>query len=245
MIKKRGPYDSPLQRERRRSILSNTRHLLETEGLEGVSMARIASLSNVSAKTPYNIFGSLDRLLLQTATARLDELLQEGQARLENPGIPKILAITKTAMEQFIDSEDFMRVVIAIVVSADARDGGSEPNMGWIQGFTLESLLIAQQNNELCPATDIHELSRILAANQWGMALMWQQELFSLDQLVRQAHLSNLITLLPFCIGARRDWLQALLDEQLNAQHEEKSPDLSHLAHQSSSNSTKPSLVAI
>ena len=245
MIKKRGPYDSPLQRERRRSILSNTRHLLETEGLEGVSMARIASLSNVSAKTPYNIFGSLDRLLLQTATARLNELLQEDQPRLEKPGIPRILAITQIAMEQFIDSQDFMRVVIAIVVSADAGDGGSKPNLGWVQGFTLESLLVAQQNNELRPATDIHELSRILAANQWGMALMWQQELFSLDQLVRQAHLSNLITLLPFCIGPRRDWLQALLDEQLDAQHEENTPDFSHLAQTSSSNSTHSSVVAI
>ena len=245
MIKKRGPYDSPLQRERRRSILSNTRHLLETEGLEGVSMARIASLSNVSAKTPYNIFGSLDRLLLQTATARLNELLQEDQPRLEKPGIPSILAITQIAMEQFIDSQDFMRVVIAIVVSADAGADGSEPNMGFIQGFTLDALQVAQQDNELRPGTDIHELSRILAANQWGMALMWQQELFSLDQLVRQANLSNLITLLPFCTGPRRACLQALLDEQLEAQHEESTPDFSHLAQRSISNSTNSSMVAI
>jgi len=208
-------------------------------------MARIASLSNVSAKTPYNIFGSLDRLLLQTASARLDELLQGDQARLEIPGIPRILAITQIAMEQFIDSQDFMRVVIAIVVSADAGADGSEPNMGFIQGFTLDALLFAQQNNELRPGTDIHELSRILAANQWGMALMWQQELFSLDQLVRQANLSNLITLLPFCTGSRRAWLQERLDEQLETPFEEKSPDFSHLAQPSNASSTKPSLVAI
>jgi len=208
-------------------------------------MARIATLSNVSAKTPYNIFGSLDRLLLQTASARLDELLQGDQARLEIPGIPRILAITEIAMEQFIDSQDFMRVVIAIVVSADAGADGSEPNMGFIQGFTLDALLVAQQNNELRPATDIHELSRILAAHQWGVTLMWQQELLSLDQLVRQANLSNLITLLPFCTGPRRDWLQQRLDEQLDTQLEEKSPEFSHLAQPSNANSTKPSRVAI
>ena len=208
-------------------------------------MARIATLSNVSAKTPYNIFGSLDRLLLQTASARLDELLQGDQARLEIPGIPRILAITEIAMEQFIDSQDFMRVVIAIVVSADAGADGSEPNMGFIQGFTLDALLVAQQNNELRPATDIHELSRILAAHQWGVTLMWQQELLSLDQLVRQANLSNLITLLPFCIGHRREWLQQRLDEQLDTQLEEKSPEFSHLAQPSNANSTKPSRVAI
>ena len=242
MIKKRGSYDSPLQQERRREILCNTRSLLESEGLDGVSMARIASMSKVSTKTLYNIFVSRDRLLLQTATARLNELLLQGRGRLEAPGIPSILARTEIAMEQFIDSPDFMKVIISIMVGSDAYADGSQPNMGSIQGFTVDALLLARQNHELLSTTDIHEVSRLLAANQWGMTLMWQQELLSLEQLVRQANLINIITLLPFCIGDRHDWLQERLDKQLA----EKPPQHHNRQIQHSNlHVEKPSLVAM
>lgn len=177
-----------------------------------MSMARIAKMSNVSTKTLYNIFVNRELLLLESASERLEELLLSNTIQLEEHGIPRFLAITAIAMKPFIDNPDYMKVVVSIIVSATDDVRGSEVRMGRVQGFAHDALLIARQNCELRPATDIHELSLILAANQWGVALLWQQNLLSLDQLIKQSNLNNVITLLPFCIGHRRDWLEERLD---------------------------------
>ena len=101
MVIKRGPYDSPSQRERRKQILLKTRYLLESEGLGGMSMARTAKMSNVSTKTLYNIFVNRELLLLESASKRLDELLLSNTIQSEVHGIPRFLAITAIAMKPF------------------------------------------------------------------------------------------------------------------------------------------------
>ena len=45
--------------------------------------------------------------------------------------------------------------------------------------------------------------------------MLWERGVLTLDEMIRQANLNQCITLLPFCIGARRQWLEERLESQL------------------------------
>jgi AcrR family transcriptional regulator len=212
MAVKRGPYDSDLQRQRRSQILLNTRELLESEGIEGISMARIAKMSSVSTKTLYNIFVNREGLLLQAAANRLDELVGSASIQTATPGIPRLLAITELAMLPFRDNPDFMKTVVAIVVAANENTPGAGERVGRVQMLAYDALVVARENDELKSGVDLQELSLIIAANQWGVALMWQQNMISLEQLIRQSNLNHVITLIPFCTDGRKQWLEKRMD---------------------------------
>ncbi|MDG2327414.1 MAG: TetR/AcrR family transcriptional regulator [Halioglobus sp.] len=212
MAVKRGPYDSDLQRQRRSQILLNTRELLESEGIEGISMARIAKMSSVSTKTLYNIFVNREGLLLQAAANRLDEMVASASIQIVTPGIPRLLAITELAMMPFRDNPDFMKTVVAIVIAANENTPGAGERVGRVQMLAYKALVVARENDELKSGVDLQELSLIIAANQWGVALMWQQNMISLEQLIRQSNLNHVITLIPFCTDGRRQWLEERMD---------------------------------
>ena len=212
MAVKRGPYDSDLQRQRRSQILLNTRELLESEGIEGISMARIAKMSSVSTKTLYNIFVNREGLLLQAAANRLDEMVASASIQIVTPGIPRLLAITELAMMPFRDNPDFMKTVVAIVIAANENTPGAGERVGRVQMLAYNALVVARENDELKSGVDLQELSLIIAANQWGVALMWQQNMISLEQLIRQSNLNHVITLIPFCTDGRRQWLEERMD---------------------------------
>ncbi len=212
MAVKRGPYDSDLQRQRRSQILLNTRELLESEGIEGISMARIAKMSSVSTKTLYNIFVNREGLLLQAAANRLDEMVASASIQIATPGIPRLLAITELAMMPFRDNPDFMKTVVAIVIAANENTPGAGERVGRVQMLAYNALVVARENDELKSGVDLQELSLIIAANQWGVALMWQQNMISLEQLIRQSNLNHVITLIPFCTDGRKQWLEERMD---------------------------------
>lgn len=59
--------------------------------------------------------------------------------------------------------------------------------------------------------TDCLLLSQLLAASQWGVTLMWQKKLISLEMLRHQAMLKHCLDLIPFCRPGTASWLEKLL----------------------------------
>ena len=74
-----------------------------------------------------------------------------------------------------------------------------------------EALLVAESEDQLLPGTDCMQLSQLLAASQWGVTLMWQKGLISLETLRRQAIIKHCLDLMPFCCTETANWLNQLL----------------------------------
>ena len=218
MASPRGKYASPVQRERRQRILNETLSLLERETAESVSMSRIAELSDVSTKTLYNLFGSRSGLLLAAAAQTRTNILESEPLANAPEGLSRIVELTKRTMANFRAAPDFMASAMSVVVAITPDEEAQHHRIGITQQLFHESLLIAKAEGELQPGTDCLQLSQLMAASQWGVTLLWQKQLISLEALEQQAIMKHCLDLMPFAQPGTGAWLQKLLCETGEAQ---------------------------
>ena len=213
MASLRGKYASPAQRERRRRILRETLSLLGKEPAASVSMSRIAELSDVSTKTLYNVFGSRSGLLLAAAAQTRTNILESEPLANAPEGLSRIVELTKRTMANFRAAPDFMASAMSVVVAITPDEEAEHHRIGITQQLFHESLLIAKAEGELKPGTDCLQLSQLMAASQWGVTLLWQKQLISLEALEQQAIMKHCLDLMPFAQPETGAWLQKLLYE--------------------------------
>jgi len=217
MAKARGRYASPAQAERRKRILRETLKLLASEPPSDISMAQIAELSDVSTKTLYNLFKSRNGLLLAAAAQIRADTQNSAKVMSAPVGISRILELTRRTMDTFEQSPEFMESAMSIVVGISAEDEAEHHRVGSTQKWFHEALLVAESEDQLIPGTDCTQLSQLLAASQWGVTLMWQKGLISLETLRRQAIIKHCLDLMPFCRMETREWLDALLASMMES----------------------------
>jgi len=217
MAKARGKYASPAQAERRKRILRETLKLLASESPSDISMAQIAELSDVSTKTLYNLFKSRNGLLLAAAAQIRADTQNSAKVMSAPVGISRILELTRRTMDTFEQSPEFMESAMSIVVGISAEDEAEHHRVGSTQKWFHEALLVAESEDQLIPGTDCTQLSQLLAASQWGVTLMWQKGLISLETLRRQAIIKHCLDLMPFCRMETREWLDALLASMMES----------------------------
>ena len=211
MAKVRGRYASPAQAERRKRILRETLKLLASESPSDISMAQIAELSDVSTKTLYTLFKSRNGLLLAAAAQTRADTQSSTSVMSAPAGISRILELTRRTMDTFEQSPEFMESAMSVVVGISAEDEAEHHRVGITQQWFFEALLIAESEDQLLPGTDCMQLSQLLAASQWGVTLMWQKGLISLETLKRQAIIKHCLDLMPFCCTETANWLNQLL----------------------------------
>ena len=212
MAKVRGKYASPAQIERRKRILRETLKLLASESPSDISMAQIAELSDVSTKTLYNLFKSRNGLLLAAAAQTRADTQSSANVMSAPAGISRILELTRRTMDTFERSPEFMESAMSIVVGISAEDEAEHHRVGITQKWFHEALLVAESENQLLPGTDCMQLSQLLTASQWGVTLMWQKGLISLETLRHQTVIKHCLDLMPFCRMETRKWLDDLLN---------------------------------
>ena len=211
MAKARGKYASPAQAERRKRILRETLKLLQEASPADISMAQIAELSDVSTKTLYNLFKNRNGLLLAAAAQTRADTQNSANVMNASEGIYRILELTQRTMDNFERSPEFLNSAMSVVVGISAEEEAEHHRVGITQQWFYEMLLVAESEEQLLPGTDCMQLSQILAASQWGVTLMWQKGLISLETLKRQAIIKHCIDLMPFCREQTRDWLNETL----------------------------------
>ena len=217
MAKARGKYASPAQAERRKRILRETLKLLQDASPADISMAQIAELSDVSTKTLYNLFKSRNGLLLAAAAQTRADTQNSAKVMSAPVGISRILELTRRTMDTFEQSPEFMESAMSIVVGISAEDEAEHHRVGMTQKWFHEALLVAESEDQLIPGTDCTQLSQLLAASQWGVTLMWQKGLISLETLRRQAIIKHCLDLMPFCRMETRKWLDDLLASMMGS----------------------------
>ena len=211
MAKVRGSYASPAQIERRKRILRETLKLLQEASPADISMAQIAELSDVSTKTLYNLFKSRNGLLLAAAAQTRTDTQSSANVMSTPAGISRILELTRRTMDTFERSPEFMESAMSVVVGISAEEEAEHHRVGITQQWFYEALLIAESEDQLLPGTDCLQLSQLLAASQWGVTLMWQKGLISIETLKRQAIVKHCVDLMPFCQAETANWLADLL----------------------------------
>ena len=211
MAKVRGRYASPAQAERHKRILRETLKLLASESPSDIRMAQIAELSDVSTKTLYILFNSRNGLLLAAAAQTRADTQNSANVMSARAGISRILELTRRTMDTFEKSPEFMESAMSVVVGISAEDEAEHHRVGITQKWFHEALLVAESEDQLLPGTDCMQLSQLLAASQWGVTLMWQKGLISLETLRRQAIIKHCLDLMPFCRMETRKWLEDLL----------------------------------
>jgi hypothetical protein len=132
-------------------------------------------------------------------------------------GISRILELTRRTMDTFERSPEFMESAMSVVVGISADDEAEHHRVGMTQKWFHEALLIAESEDQLLPGTDCMQLSQLLAASQWGVTLMWQKGLISLEALRRQAIIKHCVDLMPFCRMETRKWLDDLLASMMGS----------------------------
>jgi AcrR family transcriptional regulator len=215
VIQKRGPYSSPRQQERRQRILRAAALQVEEHGLAALSMQSIAEISEVSTKTLYNQFGSLDLMVLEYASQHLADLGASSAVVDSEEGIPRLLMFIIGSMKQFEERPVSARAVISILVRADLDTEAAYERFGPVQRLAYASLCVAEDQGELRAGLDLNELSYLLAANLWGVVLLWEKGLLKLEQLVPQISLSSYLSLTPLCLGERKQSMEAELNALL------------------------------
>lgn len=217
MSKKRGPYSSPRQQERRKRILEAAAVELESRGFSALSMQRIAEVSDVSTKTLYNLFGSLDLLLLDAASQHLVDLQESAPVLAAEPGIPRLVAYASASVKRFEFLPDYARAVISILIRAELDPEAAYARFGPVQRFALSALSTAADRGELRADLDLKALSYLIAANEWGAVLLWEKKLLTVEQLEPQIRLNNLLTLIPLCLGKCKQLLEQELAKLFDA----------------------------
>ena len=106
---------------------------------------------------------------------------------------------------------------MSVVVGISAEDEAEHHRVGMTQKWFHEALLVAESEDQLIPGTDCTQLSQLLAASQWGVTLMWQKGLISLETLRRQAIIKHCLDLMPFCRMETRKWLDDLLASMMGS----------------------------
>ena len=215
MSKKRGPYSSPRQQDRRRRVLRAAGLQLEKYGLGALTMHSIAEVSEVSTKTLYNLFGSRDQLLLEAALEQLVDLEHSPEVLEAEPGLPRLHAYTTGSMQQFEEMPEYARAVISIMLRAELDPETASTRFGPVQRFARESLGVASEQGELRDGLDLSRLSYQIAANVWGVVLLWEKGILGLEQLQPAVSLNHYLALTPLCVGTRRELMEAGLHEVL------------------------------
>jgi AcrR family transcriptional regulator len=213
MNRKRGPYSSPRQEERQRRILATARREITAVGYDALTMAQLASASEVSTKTLYNLYGSKDELLLSAVAELIGNLEQLPQVVEASPGLPSLLAFTEVICDQVVATPRYAEVMARSLFQADRDHRLVDILLRNTQRVTLRALQAASAADQLNSDVDLPVLARLLAAHQWGVVLLWSKNLISLAEFKSQAIQSQLLSLIPVCRGQQQQLLRAKLGQ--------------------------------
>ena len=181
--------------ENRTKIKDAARAIIREEGMDKLTMRRLAEVANVSLRTPYNLFGSKTEVLFALLANASDNLSE--QLVNDNQGLViERLFYALDAMEAYIraDNEFYQTVYWGVMTS----DQGEKRRAGYDQMITLTQAFVTQAiaNNELASDTDPRELGKHIGIQLMSVLGMWASGFFDSQECVAYVRKSWSATLL-------------------------------------------------
>jgi AcrR family transcriptional regulator len=208
----RRTYASARQLARQERILAAARALIAEKGYDGLTMRDLASASGVSDKTLYNLFTSKDRLVLSAVAELLDAIVQRVDACEKAPGLETLLLYSDCMMQQIVDTPAYAQAMATSLFQADARSPLVGVLLNSNERFLRRELRCASQRQELGAQAHPRELARLLGAHMWGVLLLWNKGLLSMQELSEASMQSLCFTLK----GVANDKGMAIINKRLS-----------------------------
>ena len=204
-----GPREKGKQ-ENRKKIVAMARKIIEKEGVEALSMRRLADDAGVALRTPYNLFGSKARILMTLLGEGFEEMFVAARGQDEQEGVIALLNVAKVLEGVMGTREPYFRAIYWEVMTADEQ----EPRDQGVQLFIsiLRPLLQrAHQNRELQPEVEVDRLNRHLSLVALGLIGMWAGRQLAFDDMFAQVRRSWLEILLVWSRGKTQKELKSAL----------------------------------
>jgi len=187
MSARRGSYFSPRQQARRERILQAARDLIAEKGYDGLTMRDLASASDVSDKTLYNLFDSKDRLVMIAVADLLGEIARRVEAKSQQPGLEAVLLYSDSTMRQILETPAYAEAMARGLFQAEANTALVDVLLSANERFLRRELYAALQRKQLLADTDVAVTARMLAGHMWGILLLWNKGLLTLEELSSMA----------------------------------------------------------
>jgi AcrR family transcriptional regulator len=196
----------------RARICAAAENIIRTEGIDKLTMRRLAQQAGVSLRTPYNLFGSKTDVLialLDEAEFQFDPLSAAGA---EGSAMAQVLGVLARIEAFFASDETYYRGIYQAIMTSDHPEARSA---GVARAITTAQLLMARpaMRGELAPHTDSAALGRHLAIQLLAVLGMWGSGFFSNRESIAQVRRAWLAELLHHASAASRPALAAAYRE--------------------------------
>ncbi|MDQ8045800.1 MAG: TetR/AcrR family transcriptional regulator [Solirubrobacteraceae bacterium] len=160
MVPPQSPRTDPRPARTRRAILAAADELLATSGVEGTTIAKVASHAGVSVGSIYAHFGSKDSLILALGAKAVEPRLAQMEAddATESSPLARVLAAADAYVRFAIDEPSTFSALVILAHEPQAEPLGSE-GLGTELGDHIGGLL-ATLRDDLAAAMDAGELPR-------------------------------------------------------------------------------------
>jgi AcrR family transcriptional regulator len=194
--------------EKRARIRAAAARIIRTQGIEKLTMRRLAEQAGVSLRTPYNLIGSkTDVLIALIEEAGFDPTT--ALAVTDNSFVIGRLLAGLNQIEQFFDSdESFYREVYGGIMASDhpdIRESGIERVVATCQLLMHQ----AAARGELRGDTNTEQLGRHLAIQLLAVLGMWGSGFFTNRESIQQVKRAWCGVLLQHCSDTVRPKLEA------------------------------------
>jgi len=194
--------------EKRARIRAAAARIIRTQGIEKLTMRRLAEQAGVSLRTPYNLIGSkTDVLIALIEEAGFDPTT--ALAVTDNSFVIGRLLAAVNQIEQFFDSdESFYREVYGGIMASDHPDI-RESGIGRVVATCQLLMHQAAARGELHGDTNTEQLGRHLAIQLLAVLGMWGSGFFTNRESIQQVKRAWCGVLLQHCSDTVRPKLEA------------------------------------
>jgi AcrR family transcriptional regulator len=180
---------------RQERILRSARELIACKGYDGLTMRDLARVAGVSDKTLYNLFESKDRLVMMAVADLLEDIAARVDARSRQPGLEGVFLYSDSTTRQILDTPAYAEAMARGLFQADAGTPLVDVLLGGTERFLRRELQAAVQRGQLATDADVPALARMLAGHMWGMLLLWNKGLLTLEEFPAMARRSLCLSL--------------------------------------------------
>lgn len=179
----------------RARICAAAQEIIRREGMDKLTMRRLAEQAGVSLRTPYNLFGSKTDVLIALLEEAEFHLSPLAAVEAAGSAVDQLLDALARIETFFAKDEEYYRGIYDAIMTSDhpeARSAGVTRAIATTQSLAAQ----ATAQGELAPTTDSMALGRHLAIQLLAVLGMWGAGLLSNRESIAQI---------------RRGWLAELL----------------------------------
>ena len=192
----------------RARIRAAAEEIIRSEGIEKLTMRRLAVRADVSLRTPYNLFGSKTDVLISLMEEAEFELAPLDDGNGQGSSLEQLIA-SLDRLEAFFDSdEEYFRGIYAGIMTSDHLEARETAVSRSVELYR-NRLEQAADQGELLAETDIDWLGRHLSIQLLAVLGMWGSDYFSNRDSIAQIRQSWCATLLHHCSKEQRPALAA------------------------------------